>query len=253
MFFALSKLFYQCATNPVLWVMAIWVLAWWWAKKRKLLLIVSFAMLWFFSNQFIAASVAIAYQPKPVFSAQLGPYSCGILLGGMTSGTYGDSSFINLNADRLVQTIELYHQKRIGKILITGATVVNGKTGPNSEALFVCERLVNAGVRRADVIIENKARNTYENAVYTRQMLDSLQLAPPYLLISSAIHIPRSMHVFRKAGLSQLTAFPCNYLTLESRASFENVVVPQIYALYIWQRLLKEWVGLAMYRITGKA
>lgn len=253
MFFFLSKVFYQLATNPLLWVSILWIIAALKVRWRKTLIWTGMGLLWFFSNQFIVSKIAIAYQPAPVSFTNLGHYECGLLLGGMTERNDPDSGHMNINADRLVQTVELYKRGHIRKVLISGGTDSAHTKATHNEALFIQERLVKAGISGTDILIETKARNTYENALFSKKILDAHKLHGPFLLITSAIHVPRSMEVYKHAGFDNLKSYPCNYLVLPRKYRAEDFVVPQIYALFVWQRLLKEFAGTLVYRITGKA
>ena len=67
------------------------------------------------------------------------------------------------------------------------------------------------GIPDSVIFVEDRSNDTFDNAVYAKQILDSLQLSPPYLLITSAHHIPRASLIFKNAGV--ITApFPCNLL-----------------------------------------
>ncbi|MFZ8477648.1 YdcF family protein, partial [Staphylococcus aureus] len=85
----------------------------------------------------------------------------------------------------------LYHEGKIEKILVTGG---NGNLFLNEpdESSFLEKEFIRNGVKKEDIILEKKSRNTYENAIFSKKILDSLKLKPPYILITSASHMPRS-------------------------------------------------------------
>ncbi|MDE3252607.1 MAG: YdcF family protein, partial [Bacteroidota bacterium] len=75
---------------------------------------------------------------------------------------------------------------------------------------------------------------------------------PPFVLITSALHMKRSENVFTKAGFSFIS-YPCDYKVYPLENNFENILVPRIELLNEWSYFIKEMVGLAVYKLTGKA
>jgi uncharacterized SAM-binding protein YcdF (DUF218 family) len=131
-------------------------------------------------------------------------------------------------------------------LLISGG---NGKPDNNHfrEAAWVKTQLVDLGVPDSVIFAEDHSDNTEDNAVYSKHLLDSLQLSPPYLLISSAFHIPRASLIFKKSGLP-VDPFPCNYT--EGRDAFSvDDLLPRPSVLLDWDRYLKEAVGYWWYKL----
>ena len=205
----------------------------------------------FFSNGYIQNEVALYLQENKSGLEAGKQYEVGILLGGMAGYDKNNVGHFSGAADRFIQTNILYHQGVIKKILITSgsANLVYQQPG---EADYIVEELIKSGVPAKDILKENKSRNTYENATFSKRIIDSLQLKGPYVLISSAFHLPRAMKVFRKAGL-QIVPFPCAFTALPKHYSWEEYILPSIAVLGSWDGTMKELVGLLAYRITGKA
>lgn len=106
-----------------------------------------------------------------------------------------------------------------------------------------------AGVGRDRVVIEYQARNTAENAAFLAEMVDD-PAAGPWLLVTSAFHMPRSMESFCSAGWRYLIPYP-----VDVRAG-DPVWSPNWdFAGHIRDinTALKEWVGLFVYRLTGRS
>jgi len=103
------------------------------------------------------------------------------------------------------------------------------------------------GIPAKQIRYEQVSRNTFENATLTAK-LPGVNPRAPWLLLTSAWHMPRSIATFEKAGWN-VTAFPVDY-----RA--EDDIVWTHYSLLSgaseWQLVLNELVGLAAYRITGR-
>jgi len=116
------------------------------------------------------------------------------------------------------------------------------------EAHFVAAFLAEQGIDPARLTIEDESRNTFENAAHT------LRLVRPdpgerWLIVTSARHMPRSVGVFRAVGWS-VVPYPVNYLTPGVRMPL--LVFQPMAGLFKTRSALREWAGLAVYRMTGR-
>lgn len=218
------------------------------AKVKRRLGIAAIAIFLFFSNPFILTRLVNAWQPEPVQLAASAHYSAGIVLGGYASFDRNGRGLFNNASDRFIQTCRLYKLGHIQKILVTGSTI---REGQPEEADFVQKQLIVLGVPPQDILVEDSSRNTFENAVFSKRLLGLSGLRPPYLLITSALHVPRAMSVFKKAGL-MVVAYPANYTVRDKRISFLDVILPDAGVLEQWEFFIKEIVGIAAYRLTNK-
>lgn len=254
MFFVLSKVLFIFIL-PLTWIVVCLFFALFSkrADRKKKCLLAAIILLLFFSNEAILQLVCVKYQPTANTQVDTAttPYSCGILLGGMGSADKYDRGYFTENSDRFIQTLALWQQGKIKYILVSGG---NGTLNERNyrEGDFLRAQLLRMNVPDSVILNENAANNTFENAVYCKRILDSLQLAPPYVLITSATHMPRSEQVYTKAGL-QIVPYPCNYLIANKKLTWDKWLLPDTRSLYLWNKLIKEWVGIAAYKITGKA
>ncbi len=252
MFFIISKIL-SFIIVPFFWIL---ILLFWYLisksknnKRRIKITIIIIAIL--FSNDFIYREAIMRYQSKPTEITQEKTFSACILLGGISGydkygkGHWGEGS------DRFIQTEKLYHQGIIQKIVLSGGSGNILEQGLK-EADFMKEELIASGVKETDIIIENNSRNTFENAVFSKQLLDNKNIKGPYLLITSALHMPRSEKVFNKAGLN-IVPYPCDYREFPEKFEWVRIIVPNIKRLSDWQYLIKEIIGLKVYQLTGKA
>jgi uncharacterized SAM-binding protein YcdF (DUF218 family) len=253
MFFILSKIL-NFFISPFNW-MVLLLLGWLFTKnqkRKKKLGIVLLSIFLIFSNPFLIHKLTIAWQAPRKELKPTEQYNTGILLAGFVGFQYKTSQgYYGAATDRLIQTIRLYKLGHIKKILITGGSG-NPWRQEYKEADFVKEQLIEMGIPAEDIIKENRSRNTYENAFYTKQLLDSLKINEPFLLITSAIHMKRSQKVFDKTGIKTV-AYPCNFNAIPNPQGFVATVVPSLEALKSWDQFLKEVIGLLMYKMTGKA
>ncbi len=253
MFFILSKVL-NFFLSPFNWLLILFLFAYFTkdAKRKKRWIIICICGFLFFSNPYIIHKLIINWQASQKTFAVNEQYETGILLAGFVGFEYNKKQgYYGAASDRFIQAIRLYKLGRIKKILITGGSGSIWRQ-QYKEADFVKEQLQEMGVAAADILSENQSRNTYENAINTKQLLDSLQLKAPYLLITSAIHMKRSQQVFTKAGIKTV-AYPCNFNAINNPQLFWNSITPTYKAFESWDIYLKEVVGLLVYKLTGKA
>jgi uncharacterized SAM-binding protein YcdF (DUF218 family) len=219
----------------------------------KKLLWLGMALLLFFSNQYLANYAMYLWEPQFKVIGDLPEYELGIVLTGVTNlnKTAYDRTFFNKGADRATHAMQLYKLGKIKKILITGGQGLN-PTNTNAEADLLAGFMVIAGVSKEDIIIENKAVNTRENALFTKDKLEELgfNFNSESLLITSAFHMKRSKGCFDKVEIPTVT-FPVDYYASDPQLTFKSLIQPSPDALQNWHILVKEWVGLLAYKLSG--
>jgi uncharacterized SAM-binding protein YcdF (DUF218 family) len=128
----------------------------------------------------------------------------------------------------------------------SGALIDDG----NAEAKFALRLLESLGVPRGRITLDDHSRNTVENAVYSKAIV---QPKPDerWLLVTSAYHMPRAIGVFRKAG------FPVEPYPVDWRAPGVNDALHPFATMSEGLRrtdtAVHEWVGLALYWLTGRS
>jgi uncharacterized SAM-binding protein YcdF (DUF218 family) len=252
MFFTLSKILYFFIM-PFTWLVILLVWAWLTKKPRlkKRLFIIAIVLAVVFTNPFLFRSTVLRLQAPKVNLPDGKVYEAGIILGGLAGYDKYNNGHFGENADRFIQTANLYHRGIIKKIIISGG---NGTTDPDvlPEAIYLRQQFIDNGVQDSAIIMETKSRNTYENAVFSKHVSDSLHLKQPLVLITSAFHMKRSMSSFTKAGLNCIP-YPCDFKIVPQKFSLRDTVLPDLTLLYDWSLNMKELIGLAVYRMTGKA
>jgi uncharacterized SAM-binding protein YcdF (DUF218 family) len=240
----------QFLINPSTWLVVLVLLVYFTKnttrKKRwSIVAVIAFLLL---TNGALYKATMHAWQASPVLLTTT--YQTGIVLGGMAGVASNGNGYFGEAGDRFIQTLKLYNQGIIKKIIISGGDGSLQQKGPK-EADFVCQEFIKNKVPAADVIIENRSRNTYENALYSKKIVDSLGFAAPAVLITSATHMRRSLLLFAKAGLP-VTGYPCNFKTLDNKYHLEDFL-PNFGVVEKWSYLFKEWLGILVYKISGKA
>lgn len=224
------------------------------AKTKKRLVIFSLFLLLLFTNKPLVNFIFSTWEYEPIQISELQEgYDVGILLGGFSdnlrSWPNGNELFYfqGQSANRLTQSVELYNMGIIKRLLITHGSLGNTD---NSEAHIIVDYLVKSGIPRQDLIIENKGLNTYENALYTKKVLDKIPNKGKSLLLTSAFHMSRSKKCFDRVGLD-VTPFSIDYYTPLGTNRFMDYLNPDATAIQLWSVLIKEWVGIIVYKTVG--
>ena len=252
--FLLGKLF-LLLLKPLTWIIVIFLISLVSKnqKRKKRSMVTAILLLLFFSNPFFFRILARAYEKKPVVLHSNEKYEAGIVLGGFVSyNVKTDEAYFNPASDRFIETALLYKKGNIGKIIIAAG---NGYVVKHNfqEASFIKDRLVELGIPQQDIFTDGLSRNTYENAVNSKKICDSVHLNGPFLLISSAMHLPRAENLFIKQKLD-IRSYPCDFMTRNIANNFwEDYLLPSSLTLNNWDIFIKELFGLVIYKIIGRA
>jgi uncharacterized SAM-binding protein YcdF (DUF218 family) len=143
---------------------------------------------------------------------------------------------------RLVTAVRL--QKRLGVPIIVSGGKVFDNMAPEAE---VDKRfLVDLGVPPGKIILEDKSRDTIENAINTKKICDRMGFRKP-ILVTSAVHMKRSLFSFRKAGLT-VVPLPANFRTWNRRKYYWHDYLPEDFSAA--QAAAHECLGLLYYRLA---
>lgn len=254
MFFFFSKLFFFLI-KPLTWVLFLIIYSLF-SKKRnrkRKALVAAIVMTLFFNNHFIFNQFIKLWEVKTITADQIiRPYKVGILCGGYSNGHIvprHDRHNFSYAANRFLNTYELYRTGKIEMIMLTGGSgdVLKDQ---KPEAPMIADFLIKMGVPEEDIIVEGKSRNTYENAQFTKKILQEKKIRGNYLLITSAWHMRRAKACFDKAEVS-FTPYSTDFMSEVSRWHPESTIVPSSEGFYRWERLIKEWVGYVVYWMRG--
>ncbi len=245
MFFILSKLL-AFLIKPIIWILISLISTIVFKAYRKKLLYITLLLFYLLTNSYIADSCARIWEIPRFKPTET--YDVGIVLGGISDydKITGAHNF-NKYADRLMDAEQLYHQKIINKIMLSGGNGMMFNDG-YSEANAMKKYLLKNKIPIEDIIIENKSRNTKENAFNSSEILKKKFENGNFLIITSAQHMRRAQFCFDKANL-KTTAFPTDCTTSYNNFNFEYFFLPRINALGVWENLIHEWIGYIIYRI----
>nr|WP_249803423.1 YdcF family protein [Bradyrhizobium zhengyangense] len=173
-----------------------------------------------------------------------------VILGGTTKpevSAFHGGPVSDIGIDRLITGAMLARRYPNARVIYSGGSP---DIRPNDlrEADYAVQILSDLGVPKKRVEVEDKSRNTAENATFSKT-LASPASADHWLLVTSAYHMPRAMGLFRKAGFP-VEPVPTGWLTSNHTTSLDiGNFASSILLVHIASR---EWIGLAVYRALGK-
>lgn len=174
-----------------------------------------------------------------------------IVLGGSldtrVSGTR-DEPELNDAADRVTEGVALARRFPGARVIFSGGTAAV-LFDDISEAGVAGRLMESLGLEPDRIELEDRSRDTYENAVYTRRMAEP-KPGEVWLLVTSAFHMPRAVGCFRMAGFD-VVPWPVDYRTpagaaiwRPSTANIRNVEKVHF--------AIREYIGLAAYWLSGR-
>jgi len=158
---------------------------------------------------------------------------------------------VNMAAERLIAFVALARQNPAARLVFAGG---HGSlvAPPMSEADVARQVFAKLGLANERVLFEDRSRNTHENAVLAR-VLAQPQPGETWLLVTSALHMPRAVQVFAAQDWPVLP-YPVDYLTpARDGGLFGGWRFDLAGHLVVLNAAMREWIGLAAYRLLGRA
>lgn len=240
MFFVLSKLL-LVFIFPFTWIAACLIISLITRKPRlkRRLFIAAMVLLLIFTSPFLINQFAKLWDIQPV-PLKNQTYSCVIVLGGFSGVDANGKGAFNQLSDRFIQSLKLITTGKAAHILVSGG---NGSLLPGNfrESDWVKTQLQQFKVPDSLIVIENQSRNTLENAAFSKILLAQKHLQPPYLLVTSAFHMRRSLAIFQKQKM-EVVPYPCNYIAGNGGFAITDFI-PDAGPLSTWNIYIKEVVG----------
>jgi uncharacterized SAM-binding protein YcdF (DUF218 family) len=261
MFLFLSKLLplfvYPVGLSSILLVIALFM-----HKRRRIQQVcigVALALLLVFGNEWVAHRLVSSLEWRYLPQGELSQAQAIVLLGGGTRPQLPPRPMSEMNeaGDRVGYAAKLYHEGKAPFIVVSGGFIeFFGSTVPEADAMQ--ELLMAFGVPEEAIVREDRSRNTYENALYVREIADAQEFNQ-ILLVTSGLHMPRSVAIFEHQGFEVLPA-PVDFLAtwdVEGRTSAVGLdgwllkIIPNSERLDFSTRSLREYIGMVIYRLRG--
>jgi uncharacterized SAM-binding protein YcdF (DUF218 family) len=187
----------------------------------------------------------------PVWDPMRGPPNGIIVLGGAIGpevSAFRQEPQLNEAAERVTAAADLALRYRSARIVYSGgnSSLISKDAREADFALILLQRL---GVARDRIVVERRSRNTAENAVFTRELVQP-RPGERWLLVTSAAHMPRSVGIFRRIGFA-VEPYPVDWRTRGQG----DVSVPFYVASGGLARVdaaMHEWFGLFVYWMTDR-
>lgn len=227
---------------------------------HRRILLLALIILWLGGNNYVSHQLVRSLEWRYLPETDIPSAEAIVLLGGGTLPQVYPRPTIELNGagDRVIYAGRLYNRGKAPVILVSGENLP-WTSSPTSPADEMRELLVMIGVPEEAILMESTSKNTYENALYSREMLQQKGIHR-ILLVTSAMHMPRSVMVFMEQGIDVIPAPTDFNVVYSEKESPENFLIslsvnilPSASNLELTTRALKEYIGIFVYKLRGWA
>lgn len=253
LFFLLSKLF-DFILLPTVWLVGLLLAAWLArpaGRARQRWLGAALLVTLLGTNNALINEALLAWEVPAVSLVAVAPADAVVLLTGVTIGDKSphDRVYLSRGADRLTNALWLYRAGRVRRIIISGGSGAV-LTTQGTEAGSLCTLLRLAGVPDSVILLDERSRNTHENALFTKELLAKNLDIKSLILVTSAFHERRALGCFTQVGLyPQL--FPADFRSTDRSWTPDYWLLPDANALNCWGLLLHELSGWVVYKVVG--
>jgi len=260
-FLFLSKLLplfiYPLGLASLLLVIAL-ILAWKHSVWVPLPIGLALAVLLLTSNGWVSDFLVSSLEWKHLPTEELPKAEAIVILGGATKSAEAPRVMpdINEQGDRIIYGAKLYQEQKAPLIIVAGGRIQwYGWEQP--ESADMAELLEMMGVPKEVIIQEKNSLNTYENAVNVKKILVEKGIKR-ILLVTSAMHMPRSLSIFQRQGIEAIPA-PTDFLVSKNylekiNNSGQSIIlnaIPEAENLETTTKVIKEYIGTLIYRLRG--
>jgi uncharacterized SAM-binding protein YcdF (DUF218 family) len=259
MFLFLSKLiplfFYPLGATCLLLIIALglWLIN---SKLTPAFIIAALIIVFLSGNTWVSNWIAQSLEWQYIPKTELPTAAAIVVLGGgIRSQAYPrpDVDFSEAG-DRVWYGASLYRAGKAPKIIVSGGRII-WKGGGKPESEDLTKLLVRMGVPAGDIIPEADSMNTRDNAVFVQKILKANNFKT-ILLVTSAMHMPRSMAIFKHLGIKAIAAptdFRVSQLELdEPNLQTESVILslmPDDENLAVTTSAIREYIGMWVYKV----
>lgn len=262
MFLFLSKLlpifFYPLGLSCLLMVVAL-VTFWKRPRWAAAAIALSLTILLLGSSGLVSLWLVRSLEWQNLPGATLPATEAIVVLGGGIKPAVPPRPWVDVAeaGDRILYGAQLHQQGKAAFLILSGGRIDWKGGGPpeSSDMAKIAEAM---GVPADAILQDTTSLNTYENAVNVRKILDDKGMARRVLLVTSAMHMPRSLMIFKRLGIEAIAA-PTDFFVSEqdireltsSPQSILLNLLPDVFSLQKTTQALKEYIGIVAYRLKG--
>ncbi len=229
-------------------------------KSAIWLVVLSFLIVLVGGNRIVSAALTRSLEGRYPPAESLPEVDVIVLLGGGTESADAPRQMTEINGagDRVLFAAELYHQGLAPNILLSGGNLEFSNVRGTTPAEEMRDVLLKLNVPEDALWKEDKSQNTEENAQFAAEMLKAKEIKT-VILVTSALHMPRSVQLFEAQGLRVVPA-PADFTVTdnawETMLSFEPKqipfnLIPSSSALNQTTTVLKEYMGMTVNIVKG--
>jgi uncharacterized SAM-binding protein YcdF (DUF218 family) len=141
---------------------------------------------------------------------------------------------------RAWEALNLYHRIPNVKVITSGYSLHDHL----SDAQKTATKLIESGIPKERILMQEMAKTTFEEAQHMKNRVGE----KPFILVTAAYHMPRTMKLFKKAGLNPIAA-PADFSRKEE-SGFLTIL--QSKQLQNTEHAWHEYLGILMYKLQGK-
>ena len=229
-------------------------------KWRQGLLIGILLLLWLASNRWVSFALARSLEWQNLPSDTPPQAEVIVLLGGGTESADYPRPMTEVNSagDRVLYAAQLYKDGAAPVLLVSGGNLEFSTARGATPAAEMTELLFLTGVPEEAIWQQAQSQNTYEDALYSAEILNEKEVTE-IILITSAMHMPRAKALFEKQGITVIPA-PVDFTITEQnwqstfKPSFGEALIyllPNASSLGLTTNVLKEYFGWVIYSLRG--
>jgi uncharacterized SAM-binding protein YcdF (DUF218 family) len=190
----------------------------------------------------------------PVQAQDMAPPTGILVLGGsidqLTTAARGGQVTLTAAPGRITEAVALARRYPQARLVFTGGSAALLRASAIDEAQSAAKLFAELGIAPERITVERESRNTHENAVLTRAIVQP-KPGERWVLVTSAWHMPRSVGIFRQAGW-EVIAYPTDFETRGTDREIWRPILPVSRGLDLVDRMAREWLGLLAYRVGGR-
>jgi uncharacterized SAM-binding protein YcdF (DUF218 family) len=233
-----------------------------WKKQRvsKFLIIIALLIMFIGGNRYVANTLARSLEWQYPGLNTTPAVDLIVVLGGATEPKLDPRPITEISGagDRILYAAKLYQDYPEAKILLSGGDIGFLDQSSSSPAQDMADILKMMGVPESAMILQDQSQNTYEDALYSCEKIKAGEYQN-VLLVTSALHMPRSIKLFEKQGCTVIAA-PTDYSITKVawektwHPAFEEFIInlmPSYSNLSSITKSMKEYLGMFIYHLKG--